>query len=111
MISLAARAGVSIEDIVDQLESTGACPSYAVRSATKKDTSKGSCCPMAVGRALLDMYKEMQSMISDDVIDETYENKEETTTHTGPVCPECGDPLIFEGGCNICKSCGYSKCS
>lgn len=111
MISLAARAGVSIEDIVDQLESTGACPSYAVRSATKKDTSKGSCCPMAVGRALLDMYKEMQSMISDDVIDETYENKEETATHTGPVCPECGDPLIFEGGCNICKSCGYSKCS
>ena len=27
-----------------------------------------------------------------------------------PFCPECGEPLIFEGGCNICKSCGYTKC-
>lgn len=25
-------------------------------------------------------------------------------------CPECGEPLVFEGGCNICKSCGWSKC-
>ena len=27
-----------------------------------------------------------------------------------PTCPECGEKLIFEGGCNICKSCGWSKC-
>ena len=27
-----------------------------------------------------------------------------------PTCPECGEPLIFEGGCNICKACGWSKC-
>lgn len=25
-------------------------------------------------------------------------------------CPECGAPLVFEGGCNTCKECGYSKC-
>ena len=25
-------------------------------------------------------------------------------------CPECGEPLVFEEGCNICKSCGWSKC-
>ena len=25
-------------------------------------------------------------------------------------CPECGGDLIFEGGCNTCKDCGYSKC-
>ena len=27
-----------------------------------------------------------------------------------PTCPECGGALIFEGGCNTCKDCGYSKC-
>ena len=27
-----------------------------------------------------------------------------------PTCPECGEPLVFEGGCNICKACGWSKC-
>jgi ribonucleoside-diphosphate reductase alpha chain len=27
-------------------------------------------------------------------------------------CPQCGDPegLIYEEGCLVCKSCGYSKC-
>ena len=25
-------------------------------------------------------------------------------------CPECGEPLVFEEGCNICKCCGWSKC-
>ena len=66
MISLAARAGVEIESIVDQLESCGVCPSYAVRRATKHDTSLGSCCPMAVGRALINMWHEMLDEIEDD---------------------------------------------
>lgn len=26
------------------------------------------------------------------------------------VCPDCGDHLIYEGGCTICKNCGFSKC-
>lgn len=26
------------------------------------------------------------------------------------VCPDCGEHLIYEGGCTICKNCGYSKC-
>ena len=60
MISLAARGGVSIDDIIDQLKSSGTCPSYAVRLATCKDCSKGSSCPVAVGYALKAMYDELQ---------------------------------------------------
>lgn len=60
MISLSARAGIDIETIVDQLNSTGSCPSYTARRVTRKDTSRGACCPMAVGNALIDMYNEMQ---------------------------------------------------
>lgn len=112
MISLAARSGVAIEDIADQLDSTGVCPSYAVRSATKKDTSKGSCCPVAIGKALMDMYYEMQASISNYVSNSTTNNEPMSQqNYNGPVCPECGEPLIFEGGCNICKNCGYSKCN
>lgn len=120
MISLSARGGIDIFSIVDQLNSTIACPAYAVRSATKKDTSRGNCCPMAIGNALLDMYNEMQNEISDP--DENDEEqiyiKSETELDTEikrdkqnyPICPNCGERLFFEGGCNVCKSCGWSKC-
>lgn len=26
------------------------------------------------------------------------------------VCPDCGEHLIYEGGCTICKNCGFSRC-
>lgn len=114
MISLAARGGVDIYSIIDQLNSAGACPSYAVRSATKHDTSKGSCCPVAIGNALLDMYNEMQSEVNDDFEPKNKVNtvkpvvKKEITD--APKCPQCGEDLVFEGGCVACKSCGWSKC-
>ena len=65
MVSLLCRAGVDIMTIKDQLDSTGVCPSYATRKATHHDTSKGSCCPMAIGNALVEMYDEMQSELDD----------------------------------------------
>lgn len=112
-ISLLARAGVDIYTIADQLNSCGVCPSYAVRTATKHDTSKGSCCPIAIGNALLEMYWEMQARLCDydDTFDE-YEDNDNIQINTDySKCPECGEnSLIFEGGCNSCKSCGYTKC-
>ena len=115
MVSLLCRAGVDIMTIKDQLDSTGVCPSYATRKATHHDTSKGSCCPMAIGNALVDMYNEMQSELDD----KEDEEKPVKKTPVEPIkdvnvrqqlCPECGEPLVFEGGCCTCKSCGYTKC-
>ena len=111
MISLASRAGVAIEDIVDQLNSTGVCPSYAVRQATHHDTSIGACCPMAIGRALLDMFNEVQGWIWDDD-EKTLSTKIDTQTvkKTTKKCPQCGSEMTHEGGCDICKNCGWSHC-
>ena len=115
MVSLLCRAGVDIMTIKDQLDSTGVCPSYATRKATHHDTSKGSCCPMAIGNALVEMYNEMQSELDD----KEDEEKPVKKTPVEPIkdvnvrqqlCPECGEPLVFEGGCCTCKSCGYTKC-
>lgn len=105
-ISLAARNGISIQDIVDQLKSSGTCPSYAVRRATKNDTSPGSSCPVAVGNALMEMWKEVNA---NEKCDNLHENSMEKCD--APKCPECGADLRFEGGCNTCPSCGWSKCS
>lgn len=108
MISTAARAGVPIEVIVDQLMSTGACPSYASRTATKHDTSKGSCCPMAVGYALKEMWEEFNGKPFSS-INKPKEVKK-SIIKSGEKCPECGADLIHEGGCDICKECGYTHC-
>ena len=124
MISLAARGGIDIYSIVDQLQSSGTCPSYAVRAATKKDTSRGSSCPVAIGNALLDMYNEIQNEVCDEDNEETPKTKnkkslaviDKNTVNASnekslkPICPECGGELRFEGGCNSCVSCGFSKC-
>jgi len=117
MISLAARGGIDIYSIVDQLKSCGSCPSYAVRSATKHDTSRGSSCPVAVGNALLEMYKEIQEDLVDDdqIIKEKTVKiiqppKEEDVNKKNITCPECGGNAVFQGGCVVCPDCGWSKC-
>ena len=100
MISLSARAGVTLDKIIDQLNSCGVCPSYATRKATKGDTSPGSCCPIAVGRALKEMHNELLGKKTSD----------KNININSSKCPKCGAELIHEGGCNICKNCGWTKC-
>ena len=122
MISISARGGISIETIVDQLNSSGSCPSYTARRVTRKDTSRGACWPMAVGNALMDMYNEMQEELAAKENCESEKPVKKVKKVPKPkavsaeldkdkmYCPECGEPLVFEEGCNICKSCGWSKC-
>lgn len=125
MISYAARIGGDVREISDQLLSVPACPAYVSRRATKHDTSKGACCPNAIGYAILDMYNEMQNEINDDTdseneeelssasLDDTTDIEDDHTQDTDNIqnpCPQCGAELVFEGGCNVCKACGWSKC-
>ncbi len=114
MTSLAARSGAPIEAIVDQLQSSGTCPSYAVRKATKKDTSKGSSCPVAIGYALMKMYKELQEELGKESKGHECPEAAKLTKDTpieSPKCPKCGEPIRMVEGCMTCPSCGYSKCS
>lgn len=116
MTSIACRAGVGIESIVDQLHSVSGCSAYGRRTERKHDTSKGSSCSTAIGYALMDMWKEMQAEIQDN--EEEYEVQETIVCATNSnqiklskaTCPECGEELAFEGGCVTCKACGWSKC-
>lgn len=112
MISKAAKKGTSVDEIVDQLSSTGICPSYASRKATKGDTSLGSCCPMAVGYALKEMHKEMLEELKDNIKDikeekKEYEYKIEKDEN---LCPQCGAKLEPIQGCIQCNSCGWTRC-
>lgn len=111
MISLSARGGISIDDILEQLKSCGVCPSYAVRSVIKKDTSKGSCCPVAVGNALRDMHEEMLQRIRNHNLDIVTTEIKEQKIQEYEECPSCHEKtLTRQGGCYQCLSCGYSRC-
>lgn len=109
LISLAGKKGSSIDEIVDQLESTIACPSYISQRRIGKEVSPGNCCPSAIGRELKHLY----SLYKDDfkspkAVVPTAENQD-TIEHIAK-CPECGADLSFTGGCITCTNCGYSKC-
>lgn len=111
MISLSARAGVDAYTIADQLHSCNDCSAYVTRAATKHDTSKGISCPVAIGNALIEMYEKNKEELGIDDCSNEKTNKQLNSNTIKNPCPECGEELLFEGGCNICRSCGYSKCS
>lgn len=117
LISLALRGGIPITDIIDQANSIRPCNAYVSRTKSKRDTSPGTSCPSAVGNALKDLYSKIQDRCFDcDLLNECNNIVSEKTPSNDmkpnkqSACPECGSKLQQEGGCNICKSCGWSKC-
>lgn len=117
LMSKCLRAGVPIEEIIETAKSSRPCMSYCNRSRIKGDTSPGISCPSAIGKALEDFNNKIKSMYNAEEVEELepeedFEETEENTFEeaTGLICPECGEPLIHEGGCDVCRSCGYSHC-
>ena len=105
LISLAGKKGATVDEIVDQLNSVPACPSYVVRTKTKGDTSPGKCCPSAIANAL-------KQLNNNFVINHIFEQHpiEIPKEDNKPKCPICGKDLAHTGGCITCFECGYSKC-
>lgn len=127
LISLALRGGIHISEVIKQLKKVHSCPAYRARKIQKGDTSIGTSCPSAIGYAIEELCNKINdnlfdgtevddSLIFDDgdnnmIAEDCYEESEsEEDLTTKPTCPECGEILVFEGGCNVCKACGWSKC-
>lgn len=109
LISLAGKKGATVEEIVDQLKSVVACPSFVSRKTTEPGISDGRSCAEAVGRELLKLHEQFkinylnQPEITQLKIDN--EVKIEIAK-----CPECGAELSHTGGCINCYNCGWTKC-
>lgn len=128
LISLCLRGGIDVSEIIKQLKKVHSCPAYRARKIQKGDTSVGTSCPSAIGYAIEELCNKINDRLFDGVeskddllwddsdhnmmIESWYEDSksEIEDLHSKPTCPECGEPIVFEGGCNICKSCGWSKC-
>jgi ribonucleoside-diphosphate reductase alpha chain len=97
LITLALRSGVDVASVVKQLKGIR-CPSIA----WEEGKSILSCAD-AIACVL---EKHIQS---DDDSVPVIENYSLPRNLAGQ-CPECGNLLVFQEGCFICPSCGYTKC-
>jgi ribonucleoside-diphosphate reductase alpha chain len=98
LVSTALRAGVKPRSIIKHLRGTR-CPAPAWQEG-----GIVLSCPDAIGIAM-EKYLHEQNDGSEKFI-----FKETKQTFLGETCPECGATLEHEGGCNVCRICGYSKC-
>lgn len=132
LVSIALRSGIDAKSIVEQLKGIR-CPS-TIRQRGLKVTS----CPDAIGR-LIEKVAKLQNGRDEEVSAELTTFDEEKIpgptankcssecnsctmsefcmntergqdSSVGTPCSECGMPMEHEGGCVICRNCGYSKC-
>ncbi len=78
-------------------------------AAMKNPKSNGKSCADILGKILYEYFPHDDAPSKEDI------EPKQTTISDFKIntiqCPECGESLIFESGCVICKSCGFSRCS
>ena len=106
LISLALRSGINPNSIINQLKGiSGPNPTW-------EDGQLILSTPDAIGRALEtfldgDENSELGDKVQFEIAEEPTQSKQ---TH-GMHCIDCdGYEVVNEGGCYICKDCGWSKC-
>jgi len=111
LVSLSLRSGVDLASVVKQLRGIR-CPSIAWEQG-RAVTS----CADAIASVLQKHIKKESSSSLDVPSSEVIGNTEMSQSGKSPVirseagqCPECGGPLIYQEGCNICLNCGFTKC-
>lgn len=114
LASIALRSGIDVKSIVDQLKGIR-CPS-TIRQQGLKCTS----CPDAIAKTIERVYQQQVDLGVWPVVSDMYSKTtvSEDSRETEPdefsinikFCPECGTKVAHEGGCVICKECGFSKC-
>ncbi len=114
LCSVALRSGMSVEEIASQLKGIR-CPS-TIRQPGMSCTS----CPDAIARIILKVDRYIRQRQTDPSARLEQEkptvqpaNGNGAAAQQAPeatLCPECASALQYEGGCTICRNCGYSRC-
>jgi len=99
LTSLALRSGIDTDSIVKHLRGIR-CPSIAWEQ----------------GHAVLSCADAIASVLEKYIRDKGADNpgwpspNPEMVKSWAGQCPDCGGPLIYQEGCNICIACGFTKC-
>lgn len=111
--STALRSGIRIEDIIDTTK--GIKCSACANARGKGEDLDGISCGDAIAKSIEEEYQRLRKNkeILEDADNAIKEHEKILDLINKPSligCPECGSHLAFEGGCMICKNCGWSKC-
>ena len=110
LISLALRSGVDVASVVRQLRGIR-CPSIAWEG----------------GKSILSCADAIASVLEKHISSDSGHGEESSKLEAAPSsedsghgvdtarnivgqCPDCGGLLVYQEGCFICPSCGYTKC-
>ena len=134
LVSVALRSGIDAKAIVEQLKGIR-CP-----STIRQKGLKVMSCPDAIGRLIEKVMRiqngkeeetvnelalsEIENMPRPtakcnstcsvcnmkDFCMNAERDMEADKVAASAACPECGKPMEHEGGCTMCRHCGYSKC-
>jgi ribonucleoside-diphosphate reductase alpha chain len=128
LVSIALRSGIEAESIIEQLKG------IRCASTIRQRGMKVLSCPDAIGRLIEKVMnhqngngkdiKQNQADVSGGVVQRPTarlvgsveiltagSDQNKRNYHSADnLCPECGEPMEHEGGCKVCRSCGYSKC-
>lgn len=122
LVSTALRAGMDVHTIIEQLRG------IRCHSTLRQPGLKVFSCPDAIGRVLEKVVKAREGhavpLIDAGALKVGREEKkngcisncslcserELCAQGQKSLCPECGAPVEYEGGCVVCRACGYSKC-
>jgi ribonucleoside-diphosphate reductase alpha chain len=100
LTSVALRSGIDIDSIVKHLRGIR-CPSIA----WEQGHAILSCADAIA--SILEKYIKKEATASNP---ETPSKNPEMVKSWAGQCPDCGGPLIYQEGCNICLVCGFTKC-
>lgn len=120
MVSISLRSGIEVKTIIKHLKN------ITCHRPLGFGPSRITSCADAIGKALeefstptLGIEKSAETIPTaalelkleaapvEAVIKDNHNNAE---SHIGGICRECGGPIEYEGGCLVCRACGYSEC-
>jgi ribonucleoside-diphosphate reductase alpha chain len=110
LITLALRSGVDVASVVKQLKGIR-CPSIAWEDGK----SILSCADAIAGVLEKHIGAESGKGEESSKLDVALKSPEggngaDAVKNLAGQCPDCGNLLVYQEGCYICPSCGYTKC-
>lgn len=109
MVSLALRSGIRAEEIISQLKGIrGPMPSFGTNG------DRFLSLPDAIAKVLERHIAGVQGTLLPKEVHAAHQMNAQSQSIAefghAPECPQCGGVLEMGEGCQLCRSCGFSKC-